>query len=99
MYLASSHLWGTNFEANEKDAVRLRIAQRAMERKVMGVTLQERKRAEWLKEQMRVNVHTASNQQKKKLPWAGDRVPFPFTVSLLDLSQHVINSPLLPGPL
>ena len=50
--------------------IKLRTTQRAMERKMIGVTLRDKKRAEWIREQTRVK-DILVEIKKKKWMWAG----------------------------
>ena len=50
--------------------LKLRTTQRAMERKMVGVTLRDKKRAEWIREQTRVK-DILVEIKKKKWVWAG----------------------------
>ena len=49
---------------------KLRTTERAMERKMIGVTLRDKKRAEWIREQTRVK-DILVEIKKKKWTWAG----------------------------
>ncbi|XP_063824649.1 uncharacterized protein LOC135074302 [Ostrinia nubilalis] len=54
----------------EKSAERLRVAQRAMERQMLGVSLQDHKTNEWIREKTRIS-DVVEEIESRKWRWAG----------------------------